>query len=447
MRCDTAYDRLTIEWGGLAIWGPALDSVEKAIRGAFEKGDPTDRAFRERVYRQVLAALDRALAANPSIPAETATRRREGLKSTIVSIEREFLPARPASPIIAAAEEDVPGEPPAPMPAAPAVEGEGRSEPPVHDAPTPGHEATRRTAPQPVPPVSAPPREEPRADMPPIGPASRGDDRFRAVRDDPGFLGGAFPDGPEPERAPAPDADASGSLDTADIRERARDRPPPRRRRGFAVAFIAATVLAALGIGIWWAGSTGLLRTAAERDTSVPNPPRELGSEDFAPDQAGDGESRQPSPLGGDTENRDWTTLFSPDDPTEIAAPSDALAEVAEDDGEAFLRLRTGESGDAVTFDIGRGVLERLAGRTAVFSISARAEGDGTTQMAVSCSLGRLGECGRKRYVVTQERADYLFELELPQGQPDTGGTISIVSDVEGDGRTVEIFDIRVAVQ
>ncbi len=49
-----------------------MDALEKAIRGAFQRGDAHDRAYREKVYRAALAALNRALADNPELPAQQA---------------------------------------------------------------------------------------------------------------------------------------------------------------------------------------------------------------------------------------------------------------------------------------------------------------------------------------------------------------------------------------
>ncbi|MEP1516838.1 MAG: hypothetical protein ABJK32_12285, partial [Nitratireductor sp.] len=45
----------------------ALNPIEKAIRNALDKGDAGDRAFREKVYRSVHAALERTLQANPGV--------------------------------------------------------------------------------------------------------------------------------------------------------------------------------------------------------------------------------------------------------------------------------------------------------------------------------------------------------------------------------------------
>lgn len=91
-----------------------MDSIEKAIRSAFAKGDPADRAFREKVYRSAFSALDRNLKANPNMTEAIAQRRREALLAAVTVIETEFVPARPAAP--------TPEAPAAPRPASPPVE-------------------------------------------------------------------------------------------------------------------------------------------------------------------------------------------------------------------------------------------------------------------------------------------------------------------------------------
>ncbi|MEO3998048.1 hypothetical protein [Mesorhizobium sp. CAU 1732] len=74
-----------------------MDAIEKAIRNAFEKGDPRERAFREKVYRSAFAALDKALQANPNVTQAIADRRRQALSARVSEIESEFLPAVPAA--------------------------------------------------------------------------------------------------------------------------------------------------------------------------------------------------------------------------------------------------------------------------------------------------------------------------------------------------------------
>lgn len=88
----------------------------------------------------------------------------------------------------------------------------------------------------------------------------------------------------------------------------------------------------------------------------------------------------------------------------------------------------------------------KLAGKQATFDIIARAADGKETQMSVDCNFGELGGCGRKRYVVGPDRADYLFELDFRSKNPGSGGTIAINSDVGGEGKQVDIYEIRVSV-
>ncbi|MGB3388211.1 MAG: hypothetical protein WBA88_09555, partial [Pseudaminobacter sp.] len=74
-----------------------------------------------------------------------------------------------------------------------------------------------------------------------------------------------------------------------------------RKRRIFPRLFIAATLLAAIVIGGWWAFQTGLLKTPAERDTSIPNPPQNVQDEDYIPEN----EAAPIAPGQADLD-RDW---------------------------------------------------------------------------------------------------------------------------------------------
>lgn len=344
-----------------------MDAIEKAIRSAFAKGDPRERAFREKVYRSAFAALDKAIAANSGMAPEMADLRRRHLTARISDIESEFIPAVPAVE-------------------QPAVE----ETPPV--APV------RRVEPEPV--------------------VGRDDVSFDAA--------------PPRERH---DFDYE-----VDVPER-EYRKPPRRGRPLMGLFIGVLLLSAVGIGAWWAISSGILMTPAERDQSVPNPPQVAEDEDFDPDRP----AEPPRIPGGPDDLADWIVVFDPADPTTVTAPGDSGAEVMDADGERFIRIRSGASGSPVLFDVGQGVLEQLAGRRAVFNVVAERPEEGETQIAVDCNLAELGDCGRKRYVVGVTREDFLFEVDLPDADPGAGGTIAINPDVEGAGKTVDIYAIRVS--
>ena len=212
-----------------------------------------------------------------------------------------------------------------------------------------------------------------------------------------------------------------------------------RRRRPFAAAFVIVLVLAGIATGIWWGMSTGLFKTPAERDTSVPNPPPVSAEEDFDPDEEPIGAPARP---GAADAQRDWVSIFAPEDASTVAAPGGTEAKAMSGDSGAFLRIRS-TSDAAVVFDVGQGVLEQFAGKRVVFAVAARAEEGKETQISISCNFGEVGGCGRKRYAVGYAKADFLFEVEFPAKRPGAAGTIAIVSDLAGEGKAVDIFEIK----
>jgi hypothetical protein len=369
-----------------------LDPIEKAIRSAFEKGNAEDRTFRENVYRKAFAALDRALQANPNLTVEAAINRRKVLQAKIVEIETEFIPAAPA------VEPDLSADP---------LAGafEVRMEPGL------------------APPIA----------MPEIAVDAADGGR------DPGGFGdlGAF-DVRSELASPQPDAADRREQSVAPDPDAARSRGS---RRPLAVFFIVASLAALLGMGFLFAFQTGLFKSPSERDTSVHNPPATAEGEDFIP------ENEEPPVLSSQPgEDRAWVGIFSPSDATSVSAPTDTTAEAREDESGSFFRIRSGDSGSAIVFDVGQGVLEQIAGKKATFDIVARAAEGQETEMAVDCNFGELGDCGRKRYAVGYEKADFLFELTLPAKRPGAGGTIAIVSDFAGRGTAVDIYEIKVSV-
>jgi hypothetical protein len=384
--------------------GICLDAIEKAIRNAFEKGNADDRAFRERVYRSAFAALDRALQANPGVTVEVAIKRRKAVQAKITEIESEFLPAVPdigpqtdgdaAAPAVEQPTDSAAEDEPAP----PDVVVDGPVEPPASDAP--------RSRVLPV--------------VPDIMPEA------------------VFPGVPEIDMStsePTGDDDAEVTPDRDERRVRGRRLP-------LTAIFLGVTLLAAVGIGLYFAAQTGVFKSAAQLDTAPPQTPPTVDDDDFTPP----GDTASPLNLGEADEDRDWINVFSPSDPTLVSAPSDAKAEVMQDDSGSFLRIRSGASGSAISFDVGQGVLERLAGKHAVFDIIARSEDGKETQISVDCNFGELGDCGRKRYAVGRENNEYLFDVRFPDKRPGAAGTIAINSDFDKQGKSVDIYEIRVSV-
>ncbi len=63
----------------------------------------------------------------------------------------------------------------------------------------------------------------------------------------------------------------------------------------------------------------------------------------------------------------------------------------------------------------------------------------------MKCDFGGMGDCGRRRFNAESQATDALIEVDFTRAMaPSSGGTISINSDVEGNGRAVELFGIRI---
>lgn len=216
-----------------------------------------------------------------------------------------------------------------------------------------------------------------------------------------------------------------GSRHGDDLPLKQRQKSPLRRKWGLVAATLGVVLVAGLGTAWWLAGpvTDGSTSSATLPQTGENTPPR-LTSKVAA------------------LEN--WIDIFTPADPTTVAAPGDSRAEIMEGDDGQFLRIRSGASGTPVLFDIGQGVLERISGRRAVFSLTARGADGQSTQIAIDCSLDELGDCGRKRYDAGASREEFLFEIDLPEARVTAGGTVAINPDLEGAGKALDIYAIRI---
>ena len=392
-----------------------MDTLERAIRSALEKGNASDRAYREKVYQSAFAALERALA-NPNMSPESSVARRTSFQETIARVEGEYL---------AAARAGKPRE----TDAAPSVSSR--------------EQADSARAAEPVVPVSrdrqdfaddlrAEPRLEPRQRAEPSS-------HNRAPRRDPVRIEPAMDD-----RDDDPEALDEYHIG-ADLDENVRgeSRAVRRQRRPFAWFFIIVTLLALVILGAWWAYSSGMLTSSQSRNGSVPNPSPVREEEDYNPDGSVDNAAPR---LGNQAQDANATELFTPGEENDVTVPGDASADLVEDGEETALRIRSGTSGSAIAFNIPQDVLQTLAGRHALFVIEAQAEEGDETQISISCSFGELGDCGgRRRFDLAGERNDVIFDVDLPDVQPGSDGTIAIVSDVSNAGKAADIFSIRVS--
>lgn len=429
-----------------------MDAIERAIRSALERGNATDQAFREKVYRQAFAALERALQANPSMTVQTAIGRRKALQAKITEIEAAFLPQAPRADDSSLSDierelgidpRDVrpaPVQPAAPAPAAPPITP--RAEPVLQPRYQPPPIAPRSPPVEPIaPPVAR--RVEPIAARPELG-SARAEPRFNDLDDLDIPVSKKIvveADGPTPH---VPDIMVETEPDYVPPPDLGPQTKPPRRRRPFVGMFIGLTALCVavlLGYGAYQMGLFGA-NSARDAENAAAQTPQPTEPEDFEPGSEG-----APATAGQADPQRDWISVFAASDPSTVSAPGDAKAEAMSDSTGSFIRLTSGQSGSAILFDVGQGVLERIAGKRATFDIVARGLEGQDTQISVACNFGELGDCGRMRYAVGSTRADYLFEVDVPNADAGAGGTIAINSDFGNSGKSVDIFEVKVSVE
>ena len=260
----------------------------------------------------------------------------------------------------------------------------------------------------------------------------------------PGATGPAAAAGAAPElnaeRPPHIAAPADAKPQKANKKVKApKPRKEKRKRPVFASLFSAAVMLSFLGIGVWWLVESGALKTAAERDTGVPNPPPSLSRDDFA------GGPQQLNPGAGFS--GEWANVYTPGRDGTAEASGNARAEVIEEAEGNVLRIVSG-SADAngeVRVPLGADVMQALAGRQSVLALTMRSATPEATQIYIRCEFSVLGDCGRRRFDVTYDTNDILFSLDYDRAlAPNQGGFLIINSDVSGGAKGVDLIAVRI---
>ncbi|MHC2572943.1 regulator [Rhizobium leguminosarum] len=391
-----------------------MSGLETAIRTALENSDRDNPEVRARIYQSARQALEAGLRKQDITDTEVVAHHRHRLESTIHAIEgeeRDRLHPRQRPP-------EVPVPPVVEMPA-----------PPVHQA-----EVDQFDGPM----VSG----ETRA--PDVAP-NRGDE---SSLDD-------VHAGSADHLAAAPVGEerlARGQRATnMDFRpERAAGRRKPRKF--FSRLLVWCVLLAFIGIGAWWAHTSGLLMTAAERDTSVANPPASTQPEDFTgnDDSAGNAASHTDQPVTIDPQNSfsaDWIPLFKPEDADKIqSGPRARTEKIAENDGPAVrLISESGTADGNISISVPPSVLQQLAGKSSTIALTLQSTTDEPTQITVECNFQTLGNCARHRFNVTREKSDALLQVKFDRSlAPNSPGTLTINSDLDGKARGINLFAIRI---
>lgn len=391
-----------------------MSGLETAIRTALENSDRDNPEVRARIYQSARQALEAGLRKQDITDTEVVAHHRHRLESTIHAIEseeRDRLHPRQRPP-------EVPVPPVVEMPA-----------PPVHHAEIDDIDSPTVSGETRAPEVTFGRRDEASLDDVHAGSA----DHLAAA--------------PVGEERLARGQRATNM----DFRpERAAGRRKPRKF--FSRLLVWCVLLAFIGIGGWWAHTSGLLLTAAERDTSVANPPASTQPEDFTgnDDSAGNAASPTDQPVTIDPQNSfsaDWIPLFKPDDADKIKSGSRARTEkIAENDGPAIrLISESGTADGNISISVPPSVLQQLAGKSSTIALTLQSTTDEPTQVTVECDFQSLGNCARHRFNVTPEKSDALLQVKFDRSlAPNAPGTLTINSDLDGKARGINLFAIRI---
>jgi hypothetical protein len=398
--------------------GKIVSGLETAIRQALERSDRTSPEMRARIYQSARNALEAGLRKQDVHDTEVIAQQRHRLEVLIHAIENEE-----RANLRKQAEEAAVVEPP--VETQPRTNDKGSQAAPVDESLdiAPDRRGT--------PPETA-----------------SNDNAFGELRAE-RRNGGAIPSGDfsadlNDKRTPSAAEYLRAEPSAKGKRGRAAELPPKnRRRRGrfFSLLMVLTVLLAAFGTAGWWVMSSGLLQTAAERDTSVANPPATVNSEDF------DGETGLSTLNTQSGFNSDWIEVYAPGNgETPVAGPQ-AKADVVSDEAGQHLRITSGSpdaNGD-VRLQIPASVLEQLSGKTSTLALTVQADMGKTTQFSVECDFSTLGECGRHRFTVNDEKVDMLFKVTFDRSlAPSDPGAVIISSDVSGKGASLNLYAVRV---
>lgn len=391
-----------------------MSGLETAIRNALERSDRANAESRARVYQSARQALETGLRKQNIEDPDAINHQRRRLEALIHAIEleeRARLDMRVEPPVA-----------PAPLsPAAPAARAEATTAPEV---------SVDRAGGRVEPGFAADPVEH----AAPVDPA---------VDREPAF--------DEDVQSPKPDPREAHLADEGpipDMRSERAVQPRRKRRGGIARLMIFTIFFATLGIGAWWVYTSGLLLTAAERDTSVPNPPPRAEEEDFSGTTAPVEAPKGPQAIdtrGGFTD--DWISVFTPDQVSALHPRANATIDMvtASDGTAARIVSRSGDAAGAIEITVPAEALRELAGRTSTVALTLQSADDNPVQISVECDFPRMGDCSRHRFTVNPQKLDALFRVTFDSGMaPSTPGRLVLNADLSGKGRGLNLYAVRV---
>jgi hypothetical protein len=222
--------------------------------------------------------------------------------------------------------------------------------------------------------------------------------------------------------------------------------PTRKQGRGFGSFFVSAFVYLFLfgivGGGVWWVYDTGMIDAALKGSSDFQLVPEALRSESRQPARD---EARLDTLRGF---SGDWIDIFKPGADASAATPraTASIDESRDSDGLATVITSNAPDQDGdVLVEVPASLLADLAGKTSTIAVTVKSNTDKPAQIYIQCEFKTLGDCGRHRYTVTNERADELIQVKFDgKMSPSTSGHIVINSDLTGEGNSIRLYGIRV---
>lgn len=433
-----------------------MSGLEQAIRNALERAERSDPDIRARIYQSARNALDVGLRKQEINDLTVVERQRQRLEVTIREIEDEELSRlRSIAQFERVALEREPEEEPeriveAQQPHSWPVEPPSRShlsaQQPVsepldaefEDEQPPAIEHVRQS--EPARAVRSTERAEPMAEIAAQSRPGAGAGRSESDMDD--YLAGLTATREARSAAPAaPPQPAEWDDEAAEAIA-----PTKKRRRSFASVlastFVYLFLLSIVGGGVWWVYDTGMIEAAMKGDGDFKLVPDALRSDKKDPAHE---EARLDTLRGFSGE---WIDIFKPGTNADAAKPraKAAITEHRDSDGLATVITSNAPDQDGdVLVEVAASLLQDLAGKTSTIAITVKSNSDKPAQIYIQCEFKTLGDCGRHRYTVTNERADELIQVKFDgKMSPSSAGHIVINSDLTGEGSSIRLYGIRV---
>jgi hypothetical protein len=412
-----------------------LSGLETAIKQALERSDRASPETRARIYQSARNALEAGLRKQNIHDDTVIAQQRHRLEVAIHAIEQQERAMLRDEAEISVAE-----PPPENVRADLRAGGRRMAEPsfgPAHENERAGYSVEPDAMPSAD--ISADERfdrHSDRSEAPPI------DQVFGETRAERGTLSERA--APAPAVAPIRDAKRPG--------KRARDADndfglpgaeplAPRRRRGrggrlVSFLMVSAVLIAAIGSAIWWAMDTGLLDPPQNQSASSPTT--------IASDFDGSAGLRTLGPQAGFTS--DWLDLYMPTGTGGVTPGARVRTETIRDEGGQRLRIvsAAGDASGSVAIEVPAATLERMSGKTSTIALSVQSSTGKPTQFSIECEFGSLGNCGRHRFTINDEKSDMLFKVMFDRTMTPSGpGRILVNSDVTANGGGLDLYAVR----